>query len=444
MGRTQAYTVLCSARHGAGVNQTIDLIAHPDAALLRLLVAGLLGGLIGMERERAAHASGEPMFAGVRTFPLFALLGASLTVITGEVGLAVVAGFLSVAALAVVAYWRTSSREQAGVTTESAALATYWIGAIAGTGALLLAAAIGITVAVLLASKERLESFPQAMTREELRATLTLAVISAVVLPLLPDQDYGPWGVWNPRKLWTVVVLVCGLSFTAFLGARFWGARKGVLLTGILGGLASSTAVTVSLASQSRGTQGGGAALAVGAGLASMVMLVRVAVLTSVAGPAVLSHLGPFLGAAAVGGIIAIALLARSAKSKGAQESGLSNPFQLREAIRFGVIFAIVLLVVEAARRYGGGWGIAVASLLAGFVDVDAITLSLSGMSAGGGVPVETAAGGIGVAVLANTAAKAGYAAWRGSPEYRKGVALILGSSFVAGVIAIVVLGIRP
>ena len=190
--------------------------------------------------------------------------------------------------------------------------------------------------------------------------------------------------------------------------------------------------------------QGGGAALAVGAGLASMVMLVRVAVLTAVAGPTVLGHLGPFLGAAAVGGVIAIALLARSAKSKGAQESGLSNPFQLREAIRFGIIFAIVLLVVEAARRYGGGWGIAVASLLAGFVDVDAITLSLSGMSAGGGVPVETAAGGIAVAVLANTAAKAGYAAWRGSPEYRNGVALILGSSLVAGVIAIVVLGIRP
>jgi uncharacterized membrane protein (DUF4010 family) len=426
------------------VNQAIDFVAHPGIALLRLLVAGLLGGLIGMERERAAHESGEEMFAGVRTFPLFALLGASLTVVTGEMGAAVVAGFLAVAALAVAAYWRTSSSERAGTTTEVAALVTYWIGAIAGAGALLLAAAIGITIAVLLAAKERLEAFPQAMSRDELRATLTLAVLAAVILPLLPDQGYGPWGVWNPRTIWIVVVLVCGLSFAAFLAVRFWGERRGVYVTGVLGGLASSTALTVSLASQSQGLpQGAGAPLAVGAGLASTVMLVRVAVLAGVAGPAVLPRVGPVLGAMAVVGIVAIALLARRSQASTAKGAGLQNPFQLREAIRFGIVFALVLLVVEAARHYLGSWGIVAASLLAGFVDVDAITLSLAGLSARG-MPVETAAGGIAVAVLANTAAKMGYAAWRGSAEYKKGVGLILGATLVAGLIAIVVLGVRP
>src|SRR6185503_9077949 len=105
-------------------------------------------------------------------------------------------------ALAVVSYWKTGSKDHVGTTTESAALATYWIGAIAGAGALVLAAAVGITIAVLLASKERLEAFPRAMSREELRATLTLAVLAAVILPLLPDRDYGPWGVWNPRRIW--------------------------------------------------------------------------------------------------------------------------------------------------------------------------------------------------------------------------------------------------
>jgi uncharacterized membrane protein (DUF4010 family) len=125
----------------------------------------------------------------------------------------------------------------------------------------------------------------------------------------------------------------------------------------------------------------------------------------------------------AVVGIVAIALLARRSQASTAKGAGLQNPFQLREAIRFGVVFALVLLVVEAARHYLGCWGIVAASLLAGFVDVDAITLSLSGLSARG-MPVETAAGGIAVAVLANTAAKMGYAAWRGSPEYRKGVVL--------------------
>ena len=425
------------------MSEPIDFVSHPGAALLRLLVAGLLGGLIGMERERAAHESREEMFAGVRTFPIIALVGASLTVVTGGMGAAVVAGFLAVAALAVIAYWRTSSSEHLGSTTETAALATYWIGAIAGAGALLLAAVIGITIAILLAAKERLEAFPQAMSREELRATLTLAVLAAVILPLLPDAEYGPWGVWNPRKLWLVVVLVCALSFAAFLAVRFWGQRKGVYLTGIFGGLASSTAVTVSLASQSRSAAGGGAALAVGAGLASTVMLVRVAALAAIAGPRVLPRLAAFLGAAILGAMVAVVVLARKAWTAKAKETGLQNPFQLREAIRFGVVFALVLVAVEAARRYLGGWGIAAASVLAGLVDVDAITLSLSGLSARG-MPVETAAGGIAVAVLANTAAKAGYAAWRGSPEYRKGVAIILGASFVAGLVTLLLLGINP
>ena len=424
------------------MNEAIDFVHEPGQALLRLLVAGILGGLIGMERERAAHASGEPMFAGVRTFPIIAILGAALTVVSGGMTAAVVAGFLGVAALAVAAYWRTSSEQHAGATTESAALATYWVGAIAGTGALVLAAVIGITIAVLLAAKERLESFPRAMSREELRATLTLAVLAAVILPLLPDQGYGPWGVWNPRRLWIVVVLVCGLSFAAFLAVRFWGARKGIYLTGILGGLASSTAVTVSLANQSRSAKSGGGALAIGAGLASMVMVIRIAVLIAVAGPSVLPRLAPFLGAMLLGGACAIFLMARRQKNKATQESGLTNPFQLREAIRFGIIYALVLLAVEAARRYAGSWGIVAAAILAGIADVDAIVLSLAGMS-GGGLPVETAGLAIALAALSNTAAKAGYAALRGSPEYRRSVALILAGSFVAGVVVLVVLGPR-
>ena len=425
------------------MNESLDFVAHPGIALLRVLVAGLLGGLIGMERERAAQQANEEMFAGVRTFPLIAILGASLTVATGSIGTAVVAGFLAVAALAVSAYWRTSTKEHVGSTTESAALATYWVGAIAGTGALVLAAAVGIVIAVLLAAKERLEAFPRAMTRGELQATLTLAVLAAVILPLLPDRDYGPWGVWNPRKIWLVVVFVCGLSFVAFLAVRFWGAKKGVYLTGLLGGLASSTALTVSFASQSRESERSSMPLAIGAGLASLVMLVRVAVLVAIAGPRVLPRFWPFLAAALVGGILAIVFLLRRARAAPAEESGLKNPFRLMEALRFAAIFALVLLAVEAARHYLGNWGILVASILAGFVDVDAITLSLSGMS-GRGMPVEIAGGGIAVAVLANTAAKAGYAAWRGSSEYRKGIVIILGASFAVGLVAMILLGLRP
>jgi len=426
------------------VIEPVDLIAQPGVALLRVFVAGVLGGLIGLERERASHAGRDPMFAGVRTYPLFAILGASLTLATGEIGAAVIAGFLAVAGLALVAYWRSSSRHEIGTTTESAALATYWIGAIAGTGALVLAGAIGITIAVLLAAKERLESFPQAMSREELRATLTLAVIAAVILPLLPDRGYGPWDVWNPRKLWTVVVLVSALSFGAFLAVRLWGSRRGLYLSGLLGGLVSSTAVAVSFASRSREAPKSSVALAIAAGMASMLMFVRVAVLAAVAGPSAVPRLAPFLGAALLGGTLAIALLMRRAGSRtDGGEPGLTNPFRLVEAIRFAIIFALVLLAVQAARHWFQSAGLIVASVLAGFADVDAITLSLSSM-AGGGLPPETAAAGIALAALSNTAAKAGYAAWRGTGTYRNTVATILGAAFVAGAGAMIVFGIKP
>jgi len=421
----------------------VDLIARPEVALLRLLVAGLVGGLIGVERERASHAAGERMFAGVRTFPLFAILGASLTVAEGEIGIATIAGFMAVAALAVVAYWRTSGSGEVGTTTESAALATYWIGAIAGTGALLLAGAIGITVAVLLVSKERLEAFPRAMTREELRATLTLAVIAVVILPILPDRSYGPWKVWNPHNLWGVVVLVCGLSFAAFLAMRLWGARQGLYLSGILGGLVSSTAVTVSFAAHSRTMPDRGRQLAAASGLASMVMLARVAFLAAIVGPSVLRYLGPFLGIMALAGAIVTAILMRRRATDGPQETGVTNPFQLREAIRWALIYGAVLLVVEAARRELGSWGVVAASMLAGLVDMDAITLSLATMS-GVGLAPETAAGGIALATLSNTAAKAGYAAWRGDRAYGRAVAGILGISFIAGIAAILLLGLKP
>ncbi len=233
-----------------GGHDVFQPAAGTDIVLLRLVVAAALGGLIGIERERA-EGTGSPQFAGVRTFPLFSVLGAVLALASGQIGPAVIAGFVAVAALVVVSYLR-SSRSDIGTTTETAALATYWVGVLAGAGALLLAAVLGIGMTVLLASKERLEAFPRGLSRDEVQAALVLAVIAAVVLPLLPDARYGPWGVWNPRHLWGMVVLVCGLSFVAFVGMRIWGEARGLYASGLLGGLVSSTAVMRSGARLSR------------------------------------------------------------------------------------------------------------------------------------------------------------------------------------------------
>ena len=415
----------------------IDPIGQPGAALLRLLVAGLLGGLIGVERERADDGAGEH-FAGVRTFPVFAALGAALTVLSAEIGLAVVSGFAAAAALVVVSYARSTSRGDVGATTEIGALTTYWIGVAAGAGAFVFAGALGIGLTVLLAAKQRLEAFPRAMSRAELEATLTLAVIAAVILPILPDRGYGPWGVWNPRRLWLMVVLVCGLSFVAFVAMRFWGRRRGLALSGVLGGLVSSTAATVSFAQRSRQAPAAGRALAVAAGLASLVMLARVATLTAVAAPALLAAIGPFLAAAGVGGGVAVLIVARRASRDDGPAPELANPFELKSAMKFALAYAVVLVAVEAAGRLLGTWGVLAAAIVAGLTDVDAITLSLASLS---GLEIDpgTAALGIALGALSNTGAKAAYAAWLGAPAFRRSMLLVLGSAFIAGAAALVV-----
>ena len=410
----------------------VDPVAEPNVALLRLLVAALLGGLVGVERERSEKERGIHHFAGVRTFPMFALLGAGLVLAAGGVGAVAAAGFLGVAALVIVSYYRTSRDGDIGATTEVAALATYAVGVLAGAGALLVAGAVGIGVAVLLAGKQRLEAFPRALSREELGAALTLAVIAAVILPVLPDQRYGPWGVWNPRTLWAMVVLVCGLSFVAFVAMRVLGAARGLYLSGLLGGLVSSTAATVSFASRSREAPTQATALAGAAGLASLVMLARVGILTAVVNSTLLTFLGPFLGLSIAAGALALIVLLRRAPAAEDQAPQVTNPFRLAEALKFAAVYAVVLFAVEGAGRYLGTWGILAAAVLAGLTDVDAITLSLAA-AAGSALPPAGAAAAIAVAALSNTVAKAGYAVWLGGAAFRRAMLLVLGAAFVAG-----------
>ncbi|MBI4521451.1 MAG: MgtC/SapB family protein [Gemmatimonadetes bacterium] len=413
-----------------------DSIVSTNEALIRLLVAGLLGGLIGLERERSA-AEGPPPFAGVRTFPLFALLGAGLTLASGGAGVLAAVGLLAVAGLVVASYLRSSHAGDIGTTTEMAALATYAVGVMAGAGALLAAGATGIAMAILLVAKERLEAFPRALSREELSAALTLAAIAAVIWPALPDVQVGPWGVWNPRGLWAMVVLVCGLSFVAFVAMRFLGHRRGLYVSGMLGGLVSSTAATVSFATRSVEAAAHSTALAIAAGLACLVMLVRVSILVAVANPALLWPLAPFLGASLIaGGAAIIALAGPAPGGEGAEGPRVTNPFRLMQAIKFALIYAAVLLVVGAAWRLLGTWGVMAAAVVAGFTDVDAITLSLA-RDGGTGLASHRAAAMIAVAALSNTAAKAAYAAWLGSADFRRAMLIVLGSAFGGGVLAL-------
>jgi uncharacterized membrane protein (DUF4010 family) len=279
-------------------------------ALERLLVAVLVGLLIGLDRERAETRKAYRLFAGVRTFPLIALAGALPMLIIAVTGPALlVASFVAVAAVGLVSYIRALEAGGVGATTEIAALATFLLGVLAGAGQLVVAGAAGVGVAVLLVAKPRLEAFSRALTEEELTAALELAVISVIVLPLVPNRGYGPWQVWNPFEIWLVVVLVSGLSFAGFIAMRLFGERRGITLTGVLGALVSSTAVTVSLATRSRQATALAAVTAAATVWASTIMCVRVGVLVGVVNVGVLISVLPVIGAMLVEGAVAAAVL---------------------------------------------------------------------------------------------------------------------------------------
>jgi uncharacterized membrane protein (DUF4010 family) len=401
--------------------------------LQRLLVALLVGLLVGLDRERAEVRKQRPLFAGVRTFPLIALLGAGLALLQPQLGVApFVTGFVAVAAIALVSYQTASRAGDVGATTEVAALVTYAVGALAGTGQMMIAGAVGVAVAVLLAIKPNIERLSRAMTDEELFAVLRLVVISAIVLPLLPNKAYGPWQVWNPFKIWLVVVLVSAISFAGFVAIRWKGERAGLYLAAALGAMVSSTATTVAMAQRSHEDHTKHVAAA--AVLASVVMSARLLVLAAAVRPPIVLRLLPPAAAMALVGLAAVWLLRRAAGSERVTSQpprkAAENPFSLKSAATFALLFAAILLLVRASQAWLGPRGELLAAVLAGLVDVDAITVALSRSAS-------LDASGTVVAIIAAAASndlfKAAVAVFAGAGSFRRDVAVALVAMAAAG-----------
>jgi len=407
----------------------------PTGSFERLLVALLVGFLIGLDRERAEVRKHHQLFAGIRTFPLIALAGAVPMLVVDIAGSAlVVASFLAVAAIAVVSYIRSSAAGGIGATTEVAALATFLLGALAGAGQLVVAGAAGVGVAVLLVAKPRLEAFSRALTAEELSAALELAVISVIVLPLLPNRGYGPWQVLNPFGIWLVVVLVTTLSFAGFVAVRVWGERQGLAIAAGIGALVSSTAVTIAMATRSHAHKDLAGVTAAAAVLASVVMCVRVAVLTGSIGPGILPRLLPVVGVMAIEGTVAAWLLGRktAVTDFGSSGADIRNPFSLTAALTFGAVYALVLLLVQGAQSYLGARGIYLAAALASIADVDAVSIAcarLGTVEAAWRTPAAAAT----VAVVANTLVKLVITLVAGAGTFKVYVAAALGIMAAVG-----------
>jgi uncharacterized membrane protein (DUF4010 family) len=407
-------------------------------SLQSLAVALLVGLLIGLDRERAELRKKRPLFAGIRTFPLIALLGAVLTLLRSQLGpWPLVAGFLAVAGIALVSYARGAGEGDMGATTEVAALGTFALGAVAGVGQLVVAGAAGVAVAVLLAVKPSLERISRALSEQELSAVLELAVISAIVLPLVPDRGYGPWGVLNPFRIWMVVVLVSAVSFAGFIAVRWKGERGGLFWAAGLGGLVSSTAVTMAMAQRSRESPEAGRAIAAGAILATSVMCGRLLVLVAAAGPALLPRVGPPVGAMAVTGLLLAVLLRRggSESPQSATARKLNNPFSLGSAMAFGALFAGALLLVRGCEALFGSKGTLIAALLSGFLDVDAVSIALARSARPESMGAATA--GIVIACASNNLFKSAVAVVTGAGPFRRYTALgLTAMSSVGGAVA--------
>jgi uncharacterized membrane protein (DUF4010 family) len=410
-----------------------------------LASALIIGALVGIERERSKALSGNVGIGGVRTFILFALTGAVSAWLSRELGSPwiFVAALASVGALAVAGYVVQAriKPNAVGLTTETAAIGVCLLGGACTAGYNEMALAVGIAVSAVLAYKESMHGLVAKLGPDDISAGVKLLAATFIVLPLLPTTAVDPWGVLKPRPIWTLVILIATLSLVGYVATRALGPRRGTALTGLSGGLVSSTAVTLAFARQSR--QDGGKsddALAGGLLLAWAVMDVRVVVIVAVVAATLVKPLLVPFGAMTIVTLSGAAFLLRRARAReptAAGEVALKNPFSLTAAAKFGLLFAAVLIVVAAVERYFPGRGYYVVAAVAGLPDVDAITLSMAGLAHNGGVDLATAAGALVVAALANTLLKCGMVVTTASAGLRRSIVTVTVAVAVVGIATI-------
>ncbi len=407
----------------------------------RFAAALLIGALIGLEREFVQQRSGEQEFGGIRTFALMALLGAVAAFLTDQYGPLIFLGaYLGLILLLWASLLSSAIRgEEEGITSEVAALLVPLLGAMMIWNQPAVAAALGVITALILALKPRLHGVARRMSAEDLRATLEFSIITAVVLPLLPNEGFGPFGVLNPFQIWLLVVFISGIGFLGYVLMKFIGTEQGVGITGLLGGLVSSTATTLSFAGRSKTNAGLSTLLAQGIILASCVMFPRVLIEVAVVNPGLVKRVVVPLVAMLIAGLIGFYILWRRGRAEKKAEHGgveLSNPLRLKTAITFGLVFAFVLVAVEAANEYFGSAGVYLASILTGITDVDSITLSVSNLSLKGLLDERVAAIAIIMATIMNTITKAVMAMVLGTPRLRRLVSRAFGVVVLTGLIS--------
>jgi uncharacterized membrane protein (DUF4010 family) len=387
--------------------------------MVGLLIAALGGAAVGLERQWSGHAAGPgARFAGIRTFTMLGAVG-GFSGWLWTAGVTAPAAILLGGAVAVVAAaYVAGSRQDIDGTTEVAALVVLAAGVLAGTGFVRLASGTIALLALVLVEKSRLHAMVQRIDDVGLRSGVRFAVMALVVLPLLPEGPYGPLDAIRPREIWALVLFFSGLSFAGYVARRIVGPGHGYLVTGLLGGLVSSTNVTFTFARTSRADAASDRALAFGAVAANAVLYPRVLIATAILNAAVLPPLVPYLVAPALVAMLAAVAGARRSALAGAPDVSARNPLQLTAALQMAVLFQAVLMAVPLVSGVWGQTGVLTSAAVLGLTDVDALTVSMARGVAATASP-EVAAAAIAVGVLANTAMKLGLALLLGAPRFR-------------------------
>lgn len=409
----------------------------PETPLTGLLTALGIGLLIGLERGWKDRADPDgSRVAGFRTIGLIGFLGGLCALIDTGNGLVIAAGLVGLALLLREGFEaQIDATRIVSVTTMVAALSAYALGALAVLGHSPAAAAGAVIVAFVLWLRTPLHALLHRIEEKELSAFLRLLLISVVVLPVLPDQSYGPYDAFNPRAIWWMVVLISGLGFVGYLGVKWLGSRRGIGLLAIAGSFASSTAVTLSFARFSRNHAGDARALVGGTALAWAGMIVRTTVILGALAPTLVAPLALPFGFML---IVALAIAAMFLLRRGTQAAPdlvLSNPLDVTSALFFAAILATALLLSRAAADMLGPTGVYGVALVAGAADVDAISLSMIQMSAKG-LSAGTAAVAVALAAIANTLLKGTIALVAGDGAYRRrcvAAALLMALAGAAG-----------
>jgi len=382
--------------------------------LERLAVALALGLMIGLERGWQLRDLPEGQrVAGLRTFGLIGLLGGISALVNGPArGLFMIAVVAVLGALLAAGYWYEAQRaEDLSITSAVAAVVAFSLGVLAGEGELTIAAAAAVVATALLGFKPELHGLLQKIRREELLATLRLLLITIVLLPVLPNKGFGPWQAFNPYEIWWMVVLIAAISYVGYFIGRAFGPERGVLLTGLMGGMVSSTVVAITFARRPRLSEDGDELVAAAIVAASATMFPRMLVIVALTAPILIRRLLWPLLAATIIPFAAAAWYAmragRNADGETLKELEPQNPLDLWFAVKFGVALAAVMILSRAAAELIGIRGLYMLAGLSGLVDVDAITLSIASMLREGQAAANVASVAILITAAVNTVIKA-------------------------------------